>query len=75
MPAALVREREAIAAFHRRVLLWAEALVDDDAALIEEHRTEAARAFEARPVPTCSCKLRASGSSPKNGARLGRAQT
>ena len=38
--AALMREREAITAFLRRVLLRVEALVDHDAPIIEENRAE-----------------------------------
>src|ERR1700731_5176047 len=37
MPAALVGERETIAAFLRWVLLWIEALVDHDAPIVEEN--------------------------------------
>ena len=47
MPAALVGERETIAAFLRRVLLRIEALVDHDAPIVEENCSKDV-GFEAR---------------------------
>ena len=50
--AALMREREPVSAFHRRVFLGIKAFVDHDALLVEEHRPKdvwgAARARNAK---------------------------
>jgi hypothetical protein len=54
MPA-LVREREPIATLPRRVLFWVKALVDDDAAFIEDHRTEDVRSRPERGTPNKRC--------------------
>ena len=40
MATAFMRQREAIAAFFRRVFLRVEAFVDHDPVLVEEHRAE-----------------------------------